>query len=150
MNARIKSSIAATCVALCQASFFSQLWLFFSYHYSTLPKTPQPELGRIYQSSNHGSLVYLTGAEATGLSLLWVAFVVGFVLFGVMVTSRWVPKELGREQYLIMAVAVISWLAIIAFEGPYVVAIAVSHGWTSILGQLLCPVVSSGPASASR
>jgi len=124
MNRRIRSSIAATCMALCQASFFSQLWLFFSYQYSTLPKTSQPELGRIYQSSNHGSLVYLTGAEATRLSLLWVVFSLGFVLLGVMVSSGWVPKEVGRREYLVMAVAVISWFAVIAFGGPYVCGFA--------------------------
>jgi hypothetical protein len=126
-------------MALCQASFFSQLWLFFSYHYSVLPKTPEPELGRIYQSSNHGSLVYLTGSEASGLSLLWVAFVVGFVLVGVMVTSGWIPKDPGRQEYLVMAVALIGWFATIVFGGPYVLAFTVSHGWTSILGQLYVP-----------
>jgi hypothetical protein len=139
MNGWIRSSIAATFMALCQASFFSQLWLFFSYHYSSLPKTPEPELGRIYQSSDHGSLVYLTGAEATGLSLLSIAYFVGFVLLGVMVSNWWTPKELGRQDYLVMAIAFISWLVIIAFGGPYVVAFAVSHGWTSILGQLFVP-----------
>jgi hypothetical protein len=136
MSGRIRCSIAATCMALCQASCFSQLWLFFSYHYSALPKTPEPELGRIYQSSNHGSLVYLTGSEATGLSLLWVAFAVGFVLVGVMVTRGWIPKDPGRQQYLVMAVALISWFAIIAFVGPHVVAFTVSQGWTSTLAPL--------------
>ena len=136
MSGRIRVSIAAICMALCQASFFSQLWLFFSYHYSTLPKIPEPEVGRIYQSSDHGSLVYLTGAEANGLSLLSIAFFVGFVLLGVMVSNWWIPKEPGRRDYIVMAVALIGWFAIIAFVGPHVVAFTVSQGWTSALAPL--------------
>src|SRR5436853_2093490 len=118
MNRRIRSSIAATCVALCQASFFSHLWLFLSYHYSTLPATSRPELGRIYQSSDHGSLVYLTGAEATGLSLLWATFFLGFLLLAVTVSSGWFPKEPRHQEYTVMAGALISWFVIIALGGP--------------------------------
>jgi hypothetical protein len=104
------------------------------HHYSTLPRTPHPELGRIYQSSDHGSLVYLTSAEATGLSLLRVAFFLDFVLLGVMVSKVGIPKA-GRLEYLVMGVAMIGWFAIIGFGGPYLVAFAVSHWMTSTLVQ---------------
>jgi hypothetical protein len=120
------------CRGMCQATFLAQMWLFFSYHCSTLPTEPHPELGRIYQSFDHGSLAYLTGAEATGLSLLEVAFFIGVVLLSVMVSKGWIPKA-GRPEYLVMGVAMISWFA---FGGPYAVAFAVSHGMTSTLVQL--------------
>jgi hypothetical protein len=78
----------------------------------------------------------ISGAEATGLSLLWVAFFIGFVLLGVMVSKGWIPK-VGRPEYLVMGVAMIGWFAIIDFGGPYIVAFAVSHGMTSTLVQFV-------------
>lgn len=83
----LRNHVAWVAVALSLLSFVAYLMLLVAYH-SSHPRTPVTGLGMVYPSNNHGSYVYLTKAEATGLSLLMDAFVVGvFVIFVV------IPKE---------------------------------------------------------
>jgi hypothetical protein len=51
-------------------------------HYSNvLPRTPQPQLGRIYPINNHGTVVYLTEHEQSELT--WLSFAaLGFGISG--------------------------------------------------------------------
>jgi hypothetical protein len=52
----------------------SAFYLGLIVHYSNvLPRTPQPQLGRIYPINNHGTVVYLTEHEQSELTLLFFA-----------------------------------------------------------------------------
>jgi hypothetical protein len=48
-------------------------------HYcNTLPREPRPEIGRTYEMSNHGTVVYLTKEEHSGLDVIsFVALALG-------------------------------------------------------------------------
>jgi hypothetical protein len=61
--------IAAASAALCPASFGTFLWLFFAY-FSSHPAKPNAALGFVHALNHHGSYVYLSDAESTGLALL--------------------------------------------------------------------------------
>jgi hypothetical protein len=125
---------ATACAALCMASFPSFMWLFFKYQ-SIRPQQRHPELGFVHGLNNHGSLVYLTDVEATGLSFLMGMFFLGLGLFLAIVPKKYTPTGFehdlinpSREQYLVLWLAVTCYLAIIKFVGPYIVAFAVSRG----------------------
>ena len=135
MRRAARNYVAAACFALCVASFPSHLWLFFKYH-SSLPNEPQPQLGRVHQSSNHGSFVYLTDTEATGQSFLMLAFLTGFLLFGIIVPKRHIPGK-GIEhdlvsptgkQYMVFLISIAIYFAVIIFVGQRIVGFAVSRG----------------------
>ncbi len=135
MRRAVRNYIAAACFALCIASFPSHLWLFFKYH-SSLPNVPQPQLGRVHQSSNHGSFVYLTDKEATGQSFLTLAFLAGFLLGFAIVPKRQIPGKgiehdlvnPSRKQTMVFLISIALYLAIIIFAGQRIVGLAVSHG----------------------
>lgn len=79
--------IAAATAALCPASFGTFLWLFFAY-FSSHPTKPNRALGFVYALNNHGSYVYLSDTESTGLALLLNLFMAG--IFCALVI---VPKD---------------------------------------------------------
>ncbi|MGH6933245.1 MAG: hypothetical protein ACREEE_12525 [Dongiaceae bacterium] len=79
MNRSFRNDIASATAPLCIVSFGAFLWLFFAY-FSTHPVQPDPERGYVHALSNHGSHVYLTDIESTGLALLMAAFAIGFLL----------------------------------------------------------------------
>jgi hypothetical protein len=79
--------IAAATAALCPASFGTFLGLFFAY-FSSHPAKPNAALGFVHARNNHGSYVYLSDAESTGLALLKNGFMIG--LFGMF---RILPKD---------------------------------------------------------
>jgi len=83
----VRNYIACAAVALCLPTFIIHMVLFFSY-FSSHPTHPNPQTGFLYPLNNHGSYVYLTNVEATGLGLLMVGFGLGF--FSGLVA---VPKE---------------------------------------------------------
>lgn len=66
------------------AAWIGFLVLFFYFHDGHLPNFAQPTMGRIYESNNHGSKVYLTRSEhdlVLGLQILaGIVFVVAFLL----------------------------------------------------------------------
>lgn len=135
MRRQTRNYIATACLGLFITSFSSIFWLFVKY-YSIRPSQPNLELGFVHPLNNHGSYVYLTDAEATGLSFLFGMALAGFVLFGVIV-----PKKLTalgfehdlvnptRQQYRVLLIAVICYLAIIILLGKHIVEFAVSHGF---------------------
>ncbi len=109
-------------------SFLAFLWVFFDYHGSR-PDQPHPESGRVYRSNNHGSLVYLTAEEATGLGLLIIAFMLAVIVSAV--ARRKYKLELGRlspRDYLTLVGAAACYLAFIKLCGPAIATFAVSHG----------------------
>ena len=135
MRRETRNYVAIACIALFVASFSFHLWLFLKYQ-SIRPTQPHPELGFVHALNNHGSYVYLTDAEATGMSLL---FLMSFLAFGLAFTI--VPKKYtltgiehdlinpSRQQYSVLWISLICYFALFIFIGPYIVAFAVSHGF---------------------
>ena len=56
------------------------LYLFFSFHGGNLPHVAQPETGRVFESNNHGSVVFLNEREHYSL----IALQAGVVIFGLI------------------------------------------------------------------
>jgi hypothetical protein len=134
MRREMRNYIATARIALCLASFPSYLWLFYKYQ-SIRPSQRHPELGFVHALNNHGSYVYLTDAEVTGLSFLSGMFLLGFGLAIAIVPKKYTPSRIEhdlinptREQYRVLWIAVICYFALIIFMGQYIVALAVSHG----------------------
>ena len=141
MHKEARTLITAASGALCLASLFLHLWLFDKY-FNSLPHQPQPQFGRVRPLNNHGSYVYLTDAEATGLSFLTLAFFVGF-LIAIVMPKRYVPgkgteQELGtvtnKQFTVVFLIAISLYLAIIAVAGPRIVGFATSHGLVATWG----------------
>jgi hypothetical protein len=120
--------------------------LFFAY-FSSHPTKPNPALGFVYALNNHGSYVYLSGTESTGLALLLNLFMVGIFCAFVIVPkdptsappgiARWLSHfyiaktDLDRIAPRMKAVLLYSflfYLAVIYFAGPRVVHFVVSQG----------------------
>ena len=74
------------------------------------------------------------------LSLLWLACFLGVVIAAIVTGMKGVPNP-SRRDYLVFAVAMMGWFAIIAFGGPSVVGFFVSHGITSILELVTIKIV---------
>jgi hypothetical protein len=134
MRRETRNYIAAACSALCMASLPTYFWLFYKYQ-SIRPSQRHPELGFVHALNNHGSYVYLTDAEVTGLSFLRWMFLLGFGLGIAIVPKKYTPTGVEhdlinptREQWGVMWIATICYLALITFMGQDIVALAVSHG----------------------
>jgi hypothetical protein len=84
---QIRTRIAAAIAGVLPASFVIHMWLFISY-FDSHPREPNPELGLMRPLNNHGSYVFISDAESTGLALLIYAFIMAF---GFMILV--VPKE---------------------------------------------------------
>lgn len=133
MRREIRNYIATACFALCLASFSSELWLFYQYQ-STRPR--RPERGFVHVLNNHGSYVYLTDADATGLSFLFLMFLLGFLLGGLIVPKKYTLKGTETDlvnptlkRFSVLCAAAFSYVALIIFIGPRIVALAVAHGF---------------------
>ena len=87
MKRSFRYDVVSSLAALCLASFGTHLFLFFSY-FSSHPTEPNNTLGLIHALNNHGSYVYLSDTEWTGLALLRMAFMAG--AFG---TFAILPKD---------------------------------------------------------
>jgi len=147
MNRQFRKYIAAAIVGLCPASFGIWLWLFFKY-FSYRPKEPHPEVGLIYPLSNHGSYVYISDQESTGLALLIIAFFVGFLLTFTLVPKTLIPlppgtprwrvylgaafttdlRDLTKQLFVIVLCSIIFWSVIILFVGSILANFLIFHG----------------------
>lgn len=147
MSRQIRNQLATATFALCFASFGTYLWLFFSY-FSSRPRQPHPELGLVHVLNNHGSYVYISAAESTGLAMLMIAFFVGFCLTFAIVpkeailpppgTPRWLTyvsaqyntdlAEPTRRLKAIFCCALISYLGIFYLAGSSIADFVVRHG----------------------
>src|ERR1700690_3267407 len=76
MTASIRSGVALAVAAVCPASFIVSLWLFYAY-FSSHPTRPNNARGFVHALNNHGSYVYISDEESTGLALLRNVFFVG-------------------------------------------------------------------------
>jgi hypothetical protein len=112
------------------------MWLFFAY-FDSRPRVPKPELGLIHALNNHGSYVFISDTEATGLALLTYAFLVAFGLFIAIVpkqfqlppagTPRWITRTSARfttdlekptqEYWIIFAASLAGWTLVFLLSG---------------------------------
>ena len=84
----LRKSLIVLCLAIAIGMFLSSLYLFYSYHGGHLPKVPQPAIGRVFPSSNHGSIVYLTRWESNFLNILQLGGIIPFFV-GFFLNWRW-------------------------------------------------------------
>jgi hypothetical protein len=142
---KVRNRIAAVTSAIPFAAFSTFMWLFFSY-FSSHPKVPHPDLGLVHRLSNHGSYVYISDSEATGMSLLVLAFLIGAGLTIVIAPKEFMlpPAETPRWLTYVSASAkmdswsantiilqlgfILIWLAVIWTGGPRIVDFVTSHG----------------------
>jgi hypothetical protein len=141
-----RTEVALAAAALCAASFLTDLCL-FSYYFSSRPAKPNAALGFVRALNNHGSYVYLTDTESTGLVLLGDVFIVGFfAAFAILPkdpslappgTARWlahfyVAKDdldnPAPRQKAIFLCSLLFYLAVIWLAGPVIVRFMVSRG----------------------
>src|SRR5579863_133209 len=119
-----RKSICLASAALSMASicsfFGAQIW-----YSSTRPTEPHPEQGRIY--AHHLKLcatVYLTASEATGLTILPIAFLGGLLSAGINYprerNSLGVAVEFTatKREFRVYWIAMFSYILIIVFVGP--------------------------------
>ena len=120
--------LSVALLTMSQVSFFAFLYVFFSYH-SSRPDHPDPPTGRVFGSSNHGSMAYLTAVEATGLALLLIMSMLGFILRGTVVSKEYRRHLPSSMSDYIAAIAVAAgYLLLTKFAGPTVAGFAVAHG----------------------
>lgn len=121
-----KDSVA-TGVGLALAIFGTHMWMFHSY-LASHPTIPIPDRGFVHAINNHGYHVYLTDTEATGLALLWLAFLVSILLVGSiairLAKSDRVPTV---RSITIIACSVLISIGAIYLWGLSIAAFAVSH-----------------------
>lgn len=146
MKKSARYDVVSALFALCAASFGTEMFLFFSY-FNSHPTTPNPSLGLIHALNNHGSYVYLSETEWTGLSLLRTAFAVGlFSIFLILPkdpgrapagTARWVSYFYVEKPHsvdppprlkIIFLCSILFYIAVIYLAGPVAVHLLVSRG----------------------
>jgi hypothetical protein len=87
----IRRIVTAAGGALAVTGFTAHAILFQQYH-AIRPTLPDPASGLIYASNSHGHYVYLSAAEATGLSLLMY-----LSLFGFGIAAIAIPKTFRMQ-----------------------------------------------------
>ena len=133
MKRSIRNDVASATVALCLTSFGTFLWLFFAY-FSSHPTKPNAELGFVRALNNHGSYVYLSDTESTGLALLILGFFVGLLATGVIAPKD--PFGAVKADFataiprmkIIFLCSLVFYLAVIWLVGPALVRLVVSQG----------------------
>jgi len=127
MNRLTRDDLAAAIVALGLACFGTIFWLFYAY-FSSHPKQPNAALGFIHALNNHGSYVYLTDAEATGLGLLWITFFVSVLLAGMARSGGTDLASLTARLKIIFCCSFLICIGAIYLAGQSIANFAVSHG----------------------
>jgi len=143
----VRNYLACAISALCVPAFVIHMVLFFSY-FSSHPAQPESHTGLIYPLNNHGSYVYLTNVESTGLGLLMAAFGIGFFVGLAIVpkepilpprgTPRWSTYVSGAARTdltsptpsmkIVFLGAMIFYSVVIIWFGSSIAKFAVSHG----------------------
>lgn len=129
------------------ACFGTFLWLIFSY-YSSRPTKPNPALGFVHPLANHGSYVYISDSESTGLALLMIGFFAGFLVAAIFVTKEAIHPPPGTARWVTYLSAALKtdfthptprmriislfslgvYIVVIWILGPSIVHLVVSHG----------------------
>jgi hypothetical protein len=99
MNRSLRRYVTVITSAVCAVSFGAFLWLFFSY-FATHPTLPRPDLGLVYALNNHGSRVYVSAPEATGLALLLITFLAGMALSIAVIPKVFTPRTPTTPRWL--------------------------------------------------
>jgi len=150
----LRNYLGIAFLALGFACFATLIALSLSYSASN-PIRPNAGLGFVHPLNNHGKVVYLTDAQATGRGLLLVTFAVG-VLVGGLMTPKEVhfvpppapPLEPGwtaartrtvvpvafRGQRMVFAASLIGSFILITLVSRYVVDLALSRGLVLAIG----------------
>jgi hypothetical protein len=82
----VRNYSAATFLGCAISSFICHLFAFYGY-LSSRPRAPNPALGLTHPLNNHGSVVYVSAAEGTGLALLMWSFL-GFGFVGALLSWK--------------------------------------------------------------
>jgi hypothetical protein len=146
MKRSFRTDVALATAALCAASFATDLWLFFTY-LGSRPAKPNAALGFVHALNNHGSYVYLTDTESTGLVLLMNVFIAGAIGTFVILpkdptlapsgTARWLTHFYAARadldnptprQKAVFLCSLVFCLAVIWLAGPMIVRFMVSRG----------------------
>lgn len=131
MNGISRIDMADASVALAPACSCAYFWLFFGY-FSSRPTQLDVVHGYLHALNNHGSYVYVSNADATGLSLLEVAGCVGFFAALAILRIGRVNEAFFRiyntRRKIVSLCAFLFWLAIIYCVGPFVVRLALHSG----------------------
>jgi hypothetical protein len=127
MNSQTRNDLASSIGALGLVSFGINLWLFYAY-YSSHPKQPDVGHGFTHPLNNHGSYVYLTDTEATGLYLLLLAFLISILLAGLIRHGGSDPASTSPRMKIIFACSLVIYTLVICLAGPSIANFAVSHG----------------------
>ena len=130
----VRNAIASACYAVAFASVSLHLWL--TSHYGRIfPTKSHAELGRVHALNIHGTNVFLTDTETTGLSLTLGMFVLGVVLFAIVVPKDHIPgvglvalKKTNGLQVAVVCTVFVCYLTFAMLAGPSIVSFAVSHG----------------------
>jgi hypothetical protein len=123
-----RKDMAAAGVGFSLAVFGTHMWMFQSYS-SSHPTIPIPDRGFVHSLNNHGHHVYLTDTEATGLALLWLAFLVGILSIGSTTVGLTPAERVATvRSSTIIACSVLIFIAAIYLWGSSIAAFAVSHG----------------------
>lgn len=128
MNPLTRNDISSAIIGLGAASFGTHLWLFLAY-VSSHPRLPDTELGFTHALSYHGSNIYVTDAEATGLALLLIAFFFSIVLAAILTRrgERELASSTAREK-IIFACSLLIYTGAIYLAGRSMANFVVSHG----------------------
>jgi hypothetical protein len=100
MEGPSRIDIADAAVALFPSGWITYFWIFFSY-FSSHPTKPNAELGLVRALANHGSYVYVSDAEATGLALLKISGRLRGDRFAVLINDA----NYGSTPYYLIAAA---------------------------------------------
>jgi hypothetical protein len=123
-----RKDIAAAGSGFSIAAFGTRLWISQSF-LSSHPRMPIPDQGLVYAINNHGSHVYLTDTEVTGLALLWIAFLVSVLLSGIIAIGLAESDRVATARSTtILACSTLVPVGAIYLVGQSMAAFAVSHG----------------------
>jgi hypothetical protein len=90
---------------------------------------PIPDQGLVHAINNHGSHVYLTDTEVTGLALLWITFLVSVLFWGIIAIGLAESDRVATARSTaILACSTLVSVGAIYLAGPSIAAFAVSHG----------------------
>src|SRR4051812_42447168 len=124
----LRKDIAAAGSGFSIAAFGKRLWISQSY-LSSHPRMPISDQGLVYAINKHGSHVFLTDTEVTGLALLWIAFLVSVLLWGMIaIGSAESDRVATARSSTILACSTLVSVGAIYFVGKSIAAFAVSHG----------------------
>jgi len=130
-----RKDITAAVVGLALAFFGTHMWLFQSY-LSSSPTSAVPDQGLVHALNNHGHYFYVSDTEATGLSLLWLAFLVsGLVVGSLAIRLSKSDRAPSVRSSTIIACSLLISIGAIYLLGWPTATFAVSHGLSLNFGM---------------